>query len=266
MPSTLRVALDFLARPERHAYGTHREQRADLYVPRGSGPFPLVVVLHGGSWGARYGKKVMKGVCGDLQRRGLACWNVEYRRLGGGQGGGWPATFADVAAGIDHLATLDDPRLDLAAGITGLGHSAGGQLAVWAAARPKLPSDLPGADPRITFARVAALAAPLDLARVDIARDLLGGTLAEHPDRYAATDPVQLAPIGIPTLLVHGAADTTVPLARSRAYAAVARAGGDPVELVEPPGAGHRSHVDPRTPVWKVAADWLSAPERVVAA
>lgn len=260
MPSTARVALDFLARPERHHYGEHGVQRADLHLPPGPGPFPVVVVLHGGHWRARYGKGVMKAVCADLARRGLAAWNVEYRRLGRGQGGGWPATFLDVATAIDHLATLGDPRLDLGGGVMAAGHSAGGQLAVWAAARPKLVAGVPGASPAVGVARVAALAAPLDLARVEIARELLGGNQSEHPDRYAATDPMRLIPLGIPTLLVHGPGDETVAVARSREYAAAARGFGDLVELIEPPDATHRSHVDPRSAAWKAAAAWLAAP------
>src|SRR4051812_70176 len=113
MPSTFRVALDLLARPDRHRYGSHRWARADLYVPSGSGPFPVAVMLHGGYWRAKYSKRLMKLVGADLVRRGIATWNVEYRRLGRGQGGGWPATFDDVDSAIDHLASLNDARLDL---------------------------------------------------------------------------------------------------------------------------------------------------------
>src|SRR3954451_12979031 len=86
-----------LRRPERHRYGTdHRVQVADLYLPAGDGPDPVVVVLHGGSWTARYGKIVTAAVSADLAVRGVAAWNVEYRRVGRGQGGGWPATVEGV--------------------------------------------------------------------------------------------------------------------------------------------------------------------------
>src|SRR5256714_7626534 len=135
VPSTARVLLDFLARPEPYRYGSHRWARADLYVPDGPGPFPVVVVLHGGYWRARYSKRLMRAACADLARRGLAAWNVEFRRIGRGQGGGWPATLDDVAAAIDHLALLEDPRLDIDSGVAALGHSAGGQLALWSASR-----------------------------------------------------------------------------------------------------------------------------------
>ncbi|HEY1567871.1 MAG TPA: alpha/beta hydrolase, partial [Solirubrobacteraceae bacterium] len=130
---TARLVRDFLFfRPERHSYGPDPSQRADLYLPDGHGPFPVAIAVHGGYWQARYTKRLEKAVAVDLTRRGLAVWNIEYRRLG--NGGGWPTTFDDVGAAVDQLAELHDPRLDLGA-VTAFGHSAGGQLALWATAR-----------------------------------------------------------------------------------------------------------------------------------
>ena len=63
-------------------------------------------MIHGGFWRARYGRKLMRDLCQDLAERGWAAWNIEYRRLGRGSGGGWPTTFADVAAAIDHLEEI----------------------------------------------------------------------------------------------------------------------------------------------------------------
>jgi acetyl esterase/lipase len=256
VPSTARVLLDFLVRPERHRYGAHSWARADLYVPAGSGPFPVVVTLHGGYWRAKYSKRAMKAACADLARRGFAAWNVEYRRLGRRQGGGWPATLDDVAAAIDHLAVLDDSRLDLGS-VTALGHSAGGQLALWSASR---------AEPRVRVRRVVAQAAVCNLtAAGEPAWEFLGGTPEQVPERYDFADPMRLVPLGVPTLLVHGADDETVPVARSREYAAAARAAGDPVDLVEPVPGGHRVHPDPRSEAWRVAAEWIAGPVRSAA-
>lgn len=250
MPSTPRVLLDFLSRPERHRYGPHRCHRADLHVPAGRGPFPVIVTIHGGYWRARYSKLAMKAVAADLARRGVAAWNIEYRRIGRGQGGGWPATFDDVAAAIDHLAELRDPRLDLGSGVTVLGHSAGGQLALWAASRP---------DAVQPVSRVVAQAPVCDLARAgEPAHALLGGTPEQVPERYDAVDPMRHLPLGVATLLVHGADDETVTVRRSRRYAESARAAGDSVELVEPSPGHHRVHVDPRSAAWRAAADWLT--------
>jgi alpha-beta hydrolase superfamily lysophospholipase len=177
----------------------------------------------------------------------VAAWNVEYRRVGRGQGGGWPATFDDVAAALDLLPRVADGRLDLS-DVRAVGHSAGGQLALWAASRGGI-------------SHVAALAAPSNLrAAGEDARALMGGSPDEVPERYAAADPRLLLPLGIPTLLVHGEEDTTVPVKRSRRYAEEARAAGDDVELIEPVPGNHRIHIDPRSGAWKAAADWLTRP------
>lgn len=250
VPSGARVVLDLLARPERHRYGPHRCHRADLHLPEGAGPHPVAVTIHGGYWRARYGRRLMRAVAADLARRGHAIWNIEYRRLGRGQGGGWPATFDDVAAAVDHLADLHDPRLDLGT-VVAVGHSAGGQLALWAAARRR---------PRVRIRRVVAQAAVCDLARAgEPAHALLGGTPESVPERFSATDPMQLLPLHQPVLLVHGRGDDTVSVGQSRRYAEAARAAGGHVDLVETPSGGHRDHIDPRSEAWRAAAHWLTA-------
>jgi acetyl esterase/lipase len=108
-----------------HTYGSHPSQLGELHLPSGAGPHPVCVVVHGGYWRAQYDRSLMTGLCDDLAAHGLAAWNLEYRRVGGG--GGWPDTLLDVAAGVDSLAALEAP-LDLAR-VVAIGHSAGGQLA-----------------------------------------------------------------------------------------------------------------------------------------
>ena len=248
-PTGAQLVRDAFARRERHSYGGHRLQRADLYVPRGNDPHRVVILVHGGSWRARYGRWVMRLVAADLVRRGVAVWNVGYRRLGHGEGGGWPATFDDVAAAIDALAGVAAPRDDLDLGAVVLaGHSAGGQLALWAASRE---------DSAVRIARVAALAAVCDMSKAEIAREVLGGSPEQVPERYDAVDPIRRVPLPMPVLLVHGAEDQTVPVERSREYAAAARAAGGDVELIEPPATGHRAFVDPRSEGWRIAAEWI---------
>jgi acetyl esterase/lipase len=200
---------------------------------RGDGP--AVLLFHGGSWSKKYGKAVMTFVAADLARRGFTSVNAEYRRVG--IDGGYPGTLEDAVAAtrwaVDRFG--DD--------VTLLGHSAGGQLALYAASK-------------VEVRRVAALAAPCDLERwhTPVVHAFLGGTPEEVPERYAKASPIRLAPLGVRTLLVHGANDATVTVEHSRSYAKVA---GDEAELVELEDAVHRSFVDPRTPAWKAAASWL---------
>ncbi len=260
-----RLILDFLTRGRSYVYGPHRSQRADLYLPHGAGPHPVVVAIHGGSWHVRYGKVVMRGLAADLLRRGWAVWNIEYRRLGGG--GGWPTTFEDVAAAIDHLGTLRDVPLDLD-GVTFLGHSAGGHLALWAAMRGRLPAGAPGGDPAVLPTRVVGQAPVADLEGAyalwhgGAVRLLIGGSPEQHPDRYALADPMKLLPPQAPVLLVHGTRDATVSVKLSRRYAEAARDAGGDVELVEIDGAAgsHRAHVDPRGQAWTAVTRWLGQP------
>jgi len=211
----------------------------------------------------RYGKVVMCGVAGDLRRRGFAVWNIEYRRIGRGQGGGWPATFADVGAAIDRLASVDAP-LDLGA-VAYVGHSAGGQLALWAAGRAQLPDGAPGAAPRIEPVAAVSSAGVNDLAQTYAEAPggavglLMGGAPERWPERYALADPIAAVPLAIPVLLVHGTDDATVSVRRSRHYAQAAHARGGQVELIEIAGAAgaHSRHVDPAGESWQAVARWL---------
>src|ERR1700722_10063947 len=135
--------------PAIHRYGTDPAQFGELWLPAGAAA-GTVVVIHGGFWRARYGLSLGRPLAADLAARGYAAWNLEYRRSGGG--GGWPATFADVAGGIDLLATVpvDTSR------VVAVGHSAGGQLGVWAAGRAGLPDGAPGARPRVAVTGVVS--------------------------------------------------------------------------------------------------------------
>ncbi len=253
----LRIAIAALRRGgTHHRYGDDPRNVGDLHRPAGPGPHPVVVVLHGGYWQPPWTKLIMRPLCLDLVRRGWAAWNVEYRRLGR-DGGGWPQTFDDVARAIDHLRAIRDPRLDLD-DVTLAGHSAGGQLALWAGGREELPPGAPGAGPQVHARRVLALAAVCDLVSAGRpARELLGGGVEDVPERYAQADPMQRLPLGIPVGLVHAAGDETVSVQRSRDYAAAALAAGADVTLVEPRG-GHRDPIDPHSEAWRAAARWLA--------
>lgn len=248
----------------RIAYGPDPLQFGDLRLPTaasggGDGPFPLVVLIHGGYWRNRYDLAYFGHAAAALTATGFATWNIEYRRVGDA-GGGWPGTLLDVAAATDYARTLAATQpIDLDR-VVALGHSAGGQLAAWLAARRRLApeSGVATADP-LPLRAIVALAGVLDLRRAwelhlsdDAVRGFLDGTPDQHPDRYAAASPAALLPSGVPQTLIHGTADDSVPYAISREYVDAARAAGDPVELITLPGAGHFEVVDPRTDEWRM--------------
>lgn len=253
----LAIALSLLRRGSRHRLGDDPSQVADLHLPSGAGPFPVAVLLHGGFWQTNYGRLVTRPLALDLVARGWAAWNVEYRRLGEGRGGGggWPQTFQDVAHAVDALARLDAP-LDLSQVVL-VGHSAGGQLALWAAGRAGLPDGAVGASPRVVAAAVLALAPVTNLERArEHAEQLLGGTAAAVPERWTQADPVRAGAPGVPALVVHPTTDETVPVARSREYAAL-----HGVPLVETAGR-HRDPIDPTSAAWAAGARWLEEQRR----
>ena len=244
-------------RPVRYRYGTVPQQFGDLYLPRSGPPRGTVVVIHGGFWQSSYALDLGAALSADLAERGWAAWNVEYRRLG--DGGGWPHTFGDVAAAVDHVARLDVPTDQ----VVTLGHSAGGQLAAWAASRRG--DDLPGGSPRVKVTATVPQAGVLDL-RTAATRslggtavpDLVGGMPTGRAGRYRLTDPVERLPLGVPIRCVHGVDDTTVPLSQSRTYVDRARAAGDDAELVQVPG-DHFALIDPSTPAWRRTVEVLAA-------
>lgn len=244
-----------------HSYGSHPSQLGELFVPSGTGPHPVCVVVHGGYWRAQYDRSLMTGLCDDLAAHGVAAWNLEYRRVGAG--GGWPDTFLDVAAGVDLLAELDAP-LDLSR-LLAVGHSAGGQLAFWAAARPTLPAEAPGAAPRVALHAAVSQAGVLDLTLAAglmpssrPTRALLGDPNRNY-DRYVLASPRERLPLGLPQLLLHGDRDDIVSIRIATSYAAAAHQAGDPCELVVLTNTGHFEHIDAGNEAWHVARDWLVA-------
>jgi acetyl esterase/lipase len=238
--------------PELVRYGPDPEHVANIHRPEPEGgPWPAVVVVHGGFWRDRYDRTVMTPLADDLAARGYLAWNVEYRRVGR-EGGGWPGTLEDVAAAADALAE----RPEVAPGrVVSLGHSAGGHLALWLASRRDAPAPLAGA---------VSLAGVADLARGHAAGlgngavgDFLGGGPDEFPERYAYASPAARLPLGVPQLLVHGVRDEHVPVDQSRSYARAARAAGDDVEMLELPAADHFDVVDVEHPAWTAVVEFL---------
>jgi acetyl esterase/lipase len=250
--------IEKLPRPaalRRLAYGTDPLQFGDLRLPEGRGPHPVAVIIHGGCWYSEYDLNHIAGFAAALTRLGLATWTIEYRRVGN-PGGGWPGTFADAAQATDYLRELARSYpLDLNRVIT-VGHSAGGQLALWLAARRRLPQSSPlYADDPLRVAGVLSLAGITDMYRFsprcgDAARRVLGGSVEEVPQRYGQTSPVELLPFGVRQLLLHGTLDSIVPLEMGMNYKAAAEKKGEDVKFIPINGAGHFELIAPQSAAW----------------
>ncbi len=229
-------------------YGSAPRQFGDLRVPKLAGKHPVAIVLHGGFWRSKFNLAYMGHLCESLRDAGVATWNLEYRSIGD-PGGGWPGTGQDVASGASYLRVIADAhQLDLTR-VVALGHSAGGQLAMWLAAK---------GNPKLTGA--IALGGVVDLERAwelklsdTVTATFLGGA----PDQHRDADPMRLLPLGIPQRLFHGVDDDIVPIEISRHYAERARSLGDSAKLIELPG-GHFEPVDPRTAQWVAVRDEIA--------
>ncbi|WP_285644322.1 alpha/beta hydrolase [Lentzea sp. NBRC 102530] len=271
------------------AYGSLPSQFGVLHLPAGSGPFPVVVMVHGGWWAAMWDDTAVQPLISDLVGEGYAVWSVEYRRMGEA-GAGWPGTFSDIAAAVDFVGSLDAP-LDLSR-VAVVGHSAGGHLATWTAHRGALPAGVVGAEPSVALVGVVSVAGVLDLVAADGARlgtelaDLsrepprgapgpsgpdfwplvaagvgegmtrffVGTSAVADPGLYALVSPAEMGDAGVPVLAVHGSADEVIPQEFSRTYAARHALG----EFVDSPGGDHFSVIEPDSHAWSVARKWLA--------
>ncbi len=224
----------------RQDYGDDPNQFGELYLPDGD-PRGVVVVIHGGFWLDAYDLDLGRPLATSLAGAGWAAWNLEYRRVG--SGGGDPATFDDVAAGLDKLRDLD---LDTSTVVT-LGHSAGGHLATWAASRTRDPRWAGGVD----VTHVVSQAGVLDLRAAD-AQGLGGGAVRTFLGDGAidpALDPIQQVPLDVPVWCVHGDRDSNVPISQSEAYVDAATAAGATAELLEVEG-DHFVVIDTGSDAW----------------
>lgn len=206
----------------------------------------VVVVVHGGNWRPDLTSEMTEPLSAALAAEGHWVWNIEYARPGMA-GGGWPGTGLSVRAALRGAVTAARGRP-----VVAVGHSAGGHLALWAAR----DTDITGV---VSLAGVTDLAkaAIEDGMRDDVAA-LLGGDPAQRPAAIADASPIESLPLGVPAILIHGAQDGLVPIERSRAYVAAARAAGDDAELVELPLADH-SHVrNPDSEAWTTVRDCVA--------
>lgn len=245
-------------------YGKGALQFGELRVPAGKGPHPVVIIVHGGCWVSKLGNlderavalDLVRPIAADLTVQGFATWNIEYRRVGN-DGGGWPGTFQDIAAGADHLRKLvRKNRLDLKR-VVAIGHSAGGHFALWLAARSKLnkSSELYVKNP-LKLKGVVDLDGPGDLTATlplqqpvcgaPVITQLIGGTPDERPQRYREASPIEMLPLGVPQEIFAG----RMFAAQTPAYVDAAKRAGDTVNAAIAAKAGHFVYVDPGSTTW----------------
>ena len=240
------------------AYGTDSMQKVDLWLPKNAGPHRVVLMVHGGCWQTAIAdRKLMNWVAADLRDAGYAVWNVDYRGVDR-PGGGYPGTFADVARSADQLtAQAAKYRLDLRR-VVAVGHSAGGHLALWLAARPRLPASSPLRSPRpLRIAHVISLGGLPDLEATAASPDNGCGTEVvarlvgtDRPDRYADTSIPRLLPLRVHQDLVNGREDRIIPYRLATGYEDAARRAGDAVALHTVPATGHVELIAPDTAAW----------------
>ncbi|WP_182348876.1 alpha/beta hydrolase family protein [Tomitella gaofuii] len=234
------------ARTVQVGYGKDASNFGLLHLPPGDGPFPVVVMIHGGGWAQQQGLDYFEPLADSIASGGAAVWNIEYRRVGGA--GGWPTTLADIDDAVDAVAgpvqraaggRLDGGRVYVA------GHSAGGHLAAWAVGRHTLPPGSPGHRPEVRLRGAVIMAGVFDLSlAVEHGHDrfvggLLGGSPEQVPERYAVASPTEHLPVGVPVIALHGSADSVVLPEQSYGYVDAARSAGDPARLRVLDGVGH---------------------------
>ncbi|HEY4358892.1 MAG TPA: alpha/beta hydrolase [Acidobacteriaceae bacterium] len=260
------LSLPVLKADHRLPYGPDPVQFGDLWLPETHDKklLPLVVFFHGGWWKSEYDLGYAGYLCAALKKEGIACWSVEYRRVGD-TGGGWPATFQDAAAGFDFISELAKKYpLDLQRVVT-MGHSAGGHLAFWVAGRQHVEasSEVHIAKPARGPNAAIALAGAVDLRlTIELSGDglfahdrrevvqLMGGTPEQYPQRYRNGNPGELLPMQAPQLLIQGTEDNQIPPALPGRWAAAAKASGSQAEVKMLRGADHFDVVDPRSAAW----------------
>ena len=262
---------DLTARPRETpdatiAYGPDAMQRIDLWRPSGPGPHRVVVMVHGGCWQTGIAdRRLMDWVAADLRDHGIAVWNVDYRGVDR-DGGGYPGTFRDVAAAADRLREEGAAHaLDLSR-IVAVGHSAGGHLALWLAARRRLPPGDPLHTGRpLTIDHVVSLGGLPDLEAVAASPDNGCGTavvaqlVGDRADPFADTSIPRLLPIGVAQTLVNGREDRIVPYRLATDYRDRASAAGDRVTLDTVADTGHVELIAPGSPAWTIARGHIVA-------
>lgn len=262
------VQLHHAPADHRVAYGSDPLQFGELRLPKGPGPYPVAIIVHGGCWLSQIATHDTTEAFADaLRDQGVATWNIEYRQVDN-PGGGFPGTFQDVGHAADYLRQLAPKyQLDLKR-VVAVGHSAGGQLALWLAGRHKLPQKaalympepLPlrgvvslGGVPDLKLARKPAMTV---CGNTDVIGRLLGSTVPNMlAVRYQEASPIDLLPLDMPQVLVYGQNDQVVPMGSAQGYVAAAKQKGETVTVLQPADTAHFEYIVPNSVAWVSVRD-----------
>ena len=261
---------EFLARPRPAPdrtvrYGEHERQVVDVYLPRGEGPHPVVVMIHGGCWSAPWDRNLMNHASDDLRKRGIAVWNIDYRVIENGNG--YPHIFDDTWAAI-HALSIQGREFPLDVNrVVGVGHSAGGHLALWYASRRARWS--PPANVRMIpppqFDAVVSLGGlpDLELAErppgsgcgTEVIGQLIGRGQPGRSDAFADTSVPRMGALGVRQVVINGTQDRIIPTHFAEDYARKMRALGDDVRVRLIERTGHIELIAPETAAWAAAVE-----------
>ncbi len=255
---------DLLSRPRpvpdaTIAYGDDPLQVVDIWQPRGDGPHPALIMIHGGCWQTAVAQRdIMNWIADDLRGAGVGVWNIEYR--GVDRGGGYPGTFLDVAAAADMFAARrgafgfrsDGP-------VIAIGHSAGGHLALWLARRPGLSvgDALRGDDPVRLDLAISQGGLPDLRAQTKLPDHGCGNESAiamansgSGGGEFARTSPPEMPPGTVREVQFNNSEDPIAPPDFGAAYAAQMARHGQRVDMIVTGGEGHVELIAPDSVSW----------------
>ena len=215
--------------------------QADVYQPQGEGPFPGMLLVHGGGW-ERRSREDMDRLASYYVGRGYVVMNVSYRFAPESL---YPAQVHDLQQAM-HWLHREAGRLSLDTDrIAAFGYSAGAHLVSLMALAAGTGDELdqPWGGDNTRPAAVIAGGAPMDLRKYPggkLVPQFLGGRINEIPETFAAASPVtRVHSEAPPFLLFHGTRDTLVTIDHAEDFVAALLAQNVPVTLERQAGRGH---------------------------